>query len=396
MFVRHPAPWIIAVAMMAGAGSAMALTPVRISTPEPDSTVRGRVPIKVPVSAVPASSPTPGYVIINIDGKFQAAVARPKTSVAVTYVWDTMGTPDTPGSRVSDGKHEIKASVVAQDGKLVGGTDRVEVFVQNAVRTPPSQVALKYQFTPGTQRTWTEKIQIRQNDQEIYRARVIMRITADDLLAGNVAMLRERIDQDSAQAEQGQPAPLMQAGQTVSFNALTNGGIIPGMRMRRTGQKPVMVFPLLPPTPVKVGDTWTAPVSLSPMFQGLQDLRLPAETSKHTLQGFEWQDGYPTARILTSFMGTAQMVVLGTPAIYRVSGTRTTYFDWRKGIIVKMVDEYTMNAADPTQGIGTFGSSSINGAPPGYSPGTASPGASAVSGANTDYMKVTAVTQLSG
>jgi len=207
MIVRRISSLAVIVAGLNAAGLAMALAPVRILTPEPDSVVREQVPIKVPASAVPNTSPVPGYVVVAVDGKFQAAVARSRSDTTVTYVWDTKAPTALGEQGVKDGKHEIQVTAVGQDGKPVGNTDRIEVFVQNAVRSSPDEVLLRYRFVPGVQHTYTQKILIKQSDQELYKARLLLRRTIDDLLPEGLAMVRERIDRDSTQTDQGQPIP---------------------------------------------------------------------------------------------------------------------------------------------------------------------------------------------
>lgn len=398
-------------------GSAHALAPVSIVSPAPDSVVRGSVPIRVPTAAVPLTSPTPAYVVIFIDGKFEAAVARPRTGNYVTYVWNTKDVSSTLGDQqVEDGKHEIRVMVTGQDGRQIGRADRVEVFVQNNVRTPPSQVTLRYRYNPGVQRTYVKRIEIRQNDTEVYKARLVLRRSIDDAMPGNTGMVRERIDRDSAQSDQGQPVPFPFAGQSVTFNQMSNGGILPGLKMRRTGLRPVLYMPLFPPSPVKVGSTWSAPVHLSPMFQGITNLTVPAESAKHTLQGFEWQNGVPTAKITTTYNGNTQLVIQGTPALYNVSGTRTTYFDWRNGRLIQMIDDYALSAAQSGGALGgslggspgpgypgsrpSGGSEYLRGGSIGGAPGSSYGGGSAYGGGgatgDSSYMKVLANTQLSG
>ncbi|MBW3622071.1 MAG: hypothetical protein KY468_01520 [Armatimonadetes bacterium] len=394
--------------MLAGlAGTASALAPVSIISPAPDSVVRGQVRIRVPTSAVPLTSPTPAYVVIFIDDKFEAAVARPRTGNAVTYVWDTKASSSILGSQqVEDGKHEIKVMVVGQNGQQIGRTDRVEVFVQNNVRTPPSQVNLRYRFNPGVQNTYVKRIQIRQNDQDVYKARLVLKRSVDDVMPGSVGMVRERIDRDSAQSDQGQPIPFPTAGQSVTFNQLPNGSYIPGLKMRRTGMRPALYMPILPAGPVKVGQTWTGAVHLAPMFQGIDNVTLPAESTKHTLESFEWQNNVPTAKITTTFNGNTTVVVQGAPALYNVNGTRTTYFDWRNGRVIKMIDDYALAAANTTGG-GVFGTGTTGSAGPGYSSNPyARSGASSYPGGgasgygggtgDSSFMKVNSVTQLTG
>jgi hypothetical protein len=363
---------------------------VNILTPAPDSVVRERVPIKVPASAVPQSSP-PGYVVVSIDGKFEAAVARPLKGGTVTYIWDTKEPTPTGQRGVKDGKHEIRVTVAGPDGKQVGNADRVEVFVQNSVRTPPAEVYLHYKFNPGAQHTYVQRITVKQSDQELYKARVVLQRLTDDVL-GDTGMLRERIDRDSAQSEQGQPVPFPTAGQSVTFNVRPQGVIIPGRKMQRTGEKPVLNLPLFPSSPIRVGQSWNAPVKLSPMYQGLESLTLPAESAKHTLEGFEWQNGVPTAKIVAKLDGTAVIVSQGQPTGYKISGDRTIYFDWKKGRIVKILDDYSMVSSTTSLG-GTVSLGGPSGtAAPGYNPYSPTGGAADLSTA----IKVESTVQLTG
>jgi len=136
------------------------------------------------------------------------------------------------------------------------------------------------------------------------------------------------------------------------------------------------------------------------MYQGIESIDLPGDSAKHTLTSFEWQDGVPTAKITTTFNGTAQVILQGTPTLYKANGTRTSYFDWRSGRLIKMIDDYTIVQTDSggnvtLSGPGGGGPSG----PPGYTPyrGPYSPGGGGSGGVgDSTAMKVLSTTQLTG
>ena len=120
------------------------------------------------------------------------------------------------------------------------------------------------------------------------------------------------------------------------------------------------------------------------------------DTPNSTLEGFEWQDGAPTAKIRTNISGTTSVVVDGTPTLYRVTGTRTTYFDWRFGRLIKMIDDYTIAQTDTGGNVTFGGGGSGSTGPGGFRTGSGGGGSSGSGGAgDIGALKVMAVTSLS-
>lgn len=363
MYRRSILTLCVPAVLLAVPAHAMAL---RILSPTPDEVVREKVAIKVPTAAipgppaVPAKGATEGQLIVDIDNRFAAAVARQDKATTV-YIWDTKGETD-PAGPVKDGRHEIEVSATDAFGEPYGNTDRVEVFVRNQLSNPPKKVRLRYHFQQDEVHDYAEKVRVRQAGVDIFTANVKIRSTVDDM-EGSGAMIREKIERDSVENDQGQDAPFYLAGRSLNMTLFPTGAVKPGYKMRLDQAKAVQPLIAFPVAPVSVGSTWTSMLRLNPFYQQMDAVTIRAQ---NTLESFEWEQGFETAKIVSTFKGPALVSVAGVPTRFQLNGKRTTWFAFRVGKIIRTKDEFTSEPLDSSSLTG--GTTSPTPVPSGYPP----------------------------
>lgn len=400
--------------------------PLILLSPAPDSVVREKVPITVPASSVPPR----GYLMIFIDGEFHTAVARPRRGNRIVYMWDTKA---KTGSReevgVPDGKHESRVWAVDQENRPVSNVERIEVFVQNRVRSAPSYIRLRYDWRVGQELNYSQKITEKNGGIQVYTARVYVKQRTDDFLPEGLALVREKVERDSTELRDNQPGPFQLAGLSYSLYANSSGTYRLGSKARSLRVKPVIRPVPVPPYPVRVGDIWTAPLSIPVRYLMLDELRVPA---RHTLKGFEWESGRPCAKVVSTFDTTVDTRLPGTGILqsWKIKGERISYIAYKVGKLIRYEDRFTLTPSlgtvtfsqpgtgavtpTPTGGIGgPYGASPYPyrspygyGRPPGYGgypptyTGTPSPGALGGEGSagtgEVNVIEVESVTQFIG
>ena len=348
---------VVVLLMSIAVAFAAALRPVRILSPAPDSIVRERVKIEIDSGAVPDNA----YMVVHVDGKFRAAVARPMAAPRVTYVWDTKGS-SSGEDPIPDGRHQIRVMVVDEHGKQIGNTDSVWVTVKNGLDYVPSSVVLAYRFRPEEQRLYSQRTVARSADVEVFSNHLIVKRTCDDVMPNGAALVREKIERASRQTEANQTVQFYKAGRSLVMTVRRDGTVQPGRRMERLQEQAALQFIRVPSGPLRIGSTWSSGIRIPLFYQGVDVLELPtakeAERIRgnwvlalaknkvtHTLKGFEWQNGYPTAKILTEYDGVATYKLPGslTPAMFPITGKRTTYFDFRRGRVVRVEDKFSVD-----------------------------------------------------
>lgn len=403
----------MAVLLTAGlATSSSAQAPFTIRYPLDGATVRERVPIRVPLASIPEG----GYVTITIDGQFREALAptpeqrkNHKRGAAFEYQWDTKAAVQaSPGAKVeptADGIHEVSASLYIPKGGTTGGATRkqtssVRVTVNNKV-PDPGPIWLRYRFIDGSERTYGRSGQTllvaglsqglgASGDQELVGQQSDILFSVEDIYPGGDAIVRNKLTrlsvrqsgQDSEVPESSLPRSLYQQvdkqGHVHYQNAsqLTSEFAMLGMPVNAT-----LEIPILHSAPVRVGDTWqTHGVSLE--IPGTAPADQPKVTVTSKLDGFEWEGGYPTAKIVETYDSAKQplkateimfgQILLTSP---QVKFTREVYIAFKSGTLVKVVRNLEVTGksdqlgatALPGMGGGSLGSSGMTA--PGMSPG---------------------------
>jgi hypothetical protein len=323
-------------ALFAAAVPALAQNvPVRIIKPLPEQAVRGSVPVVINASAVPSS----GYMQVEINDEFMAAVAPTPGVDRVEYVWDTKQDFPETGAPPRDGQYTVRAKTYTNRFEFVRSNE-LNVYLRNHISVAPDKTfRLRYSFRPDESFRYVENVSANLAGQEVYSAYVPVTLTVNDVYGG-VAEARERISSNAAERVSGTRQPLALAGRSFIVELRPNGAIIPGRRMERAGASPAAAMLVFPNTPLKVGDTWDSDITLTPYYNGVQSATI---NGRNTLDGFEYMNGRPVARIESAYDGTATVTLATGQTTVTFRGKRVTFFDHVRGRLLRAEDTLTAN-----------------------------------------------------
>jgi len=111
-------------------------------------------------------------------------------------------------------------------------------------------------------------------------------------------------------------------------------------------------FPDLPGKPVKPGDSWNYADTIKEE-SGENWLHLCVNCTA-TLEGYETVNGHECAKVTVPFsgivLGEGNMNGIGTKTTGEVSGTDQFYFDYKNGILVKIISDGTASTITKTSG----------------------------------------------
>ena len=313
--------------------------PVRIISPADGATVRGLT--KVIATKLEPS----GYMSFSVDGKFFRATIAP-----YELNWDT--------ALSGDGPHTISVIGYGATGAMQGSTEmRVEVRNTISEATLPQEgVLLRYRFKPKAKWAYSVTVQAQAG---------AMGETPLPAVAEQGGSLRAVVTQQvedvkerpgaSASAEQavatilttitegaldapGANGVLPQAGHTARSSYTTDGEVTP---LPSPGAAPIALGNLslqFPPEPVKVGDKWTAPMTVLPVLRSTAVARV---TAQHQVESVQWEQGYETMRIVSTFKVSALPVGVQGMSLRDVTCTRVTSFAHKEHFVVRMEDRVT-------------------------------------------------------
>jgi hypothetical protein len=333
--------------------------PVRIVSPAEGAAVRG-------ITRVTASKTSPGgYMTFLVDGAFVQATIAP-----YQMEWDTRP--------VGDGPHTIAVTAYSASGGLEG-TAELRVEVRNAIgqeAAPQEGITLRYRYKPKEK--WDYDVTVTAtagNKGEVPLPQVAAQGgTIQALMTQRVESVKDVVPGEAAsgagatapqqRSAAGQAAPPQQGKpQTVAtlisqirsgrLDAPGAGGRLPqaGQAARSTrtpdGAVAVIAQPntepialgnlaiMLPKDPVKVGDKWTAPMTILPLLRSNAVARVTAE---HKIDSMQWEGGLETVKIVSTFKVASLPVGLAGMALEKVSGTRTTWFAYKEHRVVRVED----------------------------------------------------------
>ncbi|MHB1455799.1 MAG: hypothetical protein ACYC0V_02680 [Armatimonadota bacterium] len=339
---------------------ALAQSDIQISRPLDGATVRETVNIIVPVSSVPAG----GFVSYSIDGRFRtASFEKSNDNRNYVYRWDTKEIdPDTNvpmDQRLPhDGKRTVSAQSYDKNGIKFGKSKQITIYVKNnaSADMPASGLKLEYRYIPNS----TVKYKFRnaiivksiQGDTSI-AARVgsifegkegVIKRTVEDIVARNTAMIRQRLDGNITVLDGGTPTIDTSFTPKSSYRIEDAQGLVSAVIQSSSPGTVISVdMPKLPTKRVKIGDTWTLKQKV---LKDPTSNDFAVFNTVNTLEGLEWEGGYPCAKIKTSFAGDVK--IPGTDVIkdtVPVSGETITYFAYRTG---KLITSTTTATADIT------------------------------------------------
>lgn len=338
----------------------LAQSDIQISRPLDGATVRETVNILVPVSSVPAG----GFISCSIDGHFKSAsYEKSADNSNFVYRWDTKETdPDTnlPMEQrlPHDGKRTITVQSYDKNGVKSGKGKQITVYVKNnaSADMPASGLKLEYRYIPGAiaKYKFRNAITIKsiQGDTSIISKiggvfegkEGVLKRSVEDIVARNTAMIRQRLDGNITILDGGTPVIDTSITPKSSYRIEDSLGFVSTIIDSSSPGTIITVdLPKLPAKRIRIGDTWT-------MKQRV--IKDPTSNDSavfntvNTLEGLEWEGGYPCAKIRTTFAGDVK--IPGDTVIKEavpVSGETITYFAYRIG---KLITSTTTATADVT------------------------------------------------
>lgn len=281
---------------------------LHVLRPISNAIVRETVPIRI----APGDLPAEGYVGITIDGKFRTARVLPANKREAVYDWDTKAsyvTPDEPGTQkfVADGPHTVSIKLYDTSGKSLG-EQTIDVKVANKISVPTQGIKLAYRWRPDLQQRYTRRTEADTvadgttgTNQTLQSSIIRFTRTVEDT-TGGAYLIRDRILPGGILVSNGQPQSL-DALYTIKSKYRTvdtRGNVLGSMAPLSLGDHFGFSIPVLSARRVSVGDTWQAPVDVSLDWASIKPAPINAESR---LEGFEWQSGYPAAKIRETYSG---------------------------------------------------------------------------------------------
>lgn len=362
---------------------------LRLMQPLDGATVRETVPIRMSRGILPTS----GYVAVLVDGVFRTAREVP-TRGDLLYDWDTKGsftTPDNPDQPqyTQDGPHDIQVEVFDHDGTLVGVAES-HVRVANKITALPDGVKLvyhwrldeaqRYQYTATLSNDQTDNGGAKQTVQD---ADVKFDRSVEDATGGQY-LLRDLILPNGFLTTGSSPVLIQAAYDLKSRYRTVNsyGEVIVNNVPFSPGDHFGFPIAQFPGRRVNVGDSWESHMEVA---LGWDALRPTMITGTAKLDSFEWQNGYPTAKIIETYDGPAtfhlnqqddaaqaaqtaantQQNTLGPVNASDIHITRTIWFAYNSGQLIRVETDMTVNANMSTEQVAALGATGTGGAGPG-------------------------------
>jgi len=338
---------------------------IQIALPFNKAIVRESVPIRL------RDFPDGGYVSVAIDGRFITAQALPPRRTEPVYVWDTKAgyvSADDPNTTkfYGDGTHALTVIVYDAQSKLVG-QDSVSVQLANRIGLPAGQgITLVYPWKANTVLRYQRRTTLTASDasatastppQVLQESLLRYRRTVENAGGGSFLIRDEVLPVDKSARPKSFVSYVSSHSQVSTlgdFHAKyrevdARGHVTSELASQNGANSLGFSIPVLPPRRVSVGAHWESPVKIS------LDWTSPApETvlATSTLEDFEWQDRYPTAKIRETYTGPATFrpgpgSVLPPLASQDIHFERIIYFAYNAGRIVRMQTMLTLTTATP-------------------------------------------------
>ncbi|HEY3266765.1 MAG TPA: hypothetical protein VGM37_07560 [Armatimonadota bacterium] len=332
--------------------------PVRILAPAPEQTVRGSVPISINAAAVPNT----GYMTVEVNDQFMAALAKEPGAKKITFNWDTKANYADTGAPPRDGQYTVRVKTYTSDFRFVRSNE-LNVYLRNRINVAADKaIRLRYKFKPDDQISFVEKVSARAAGVDLYSAQVPVTLEINDV-TGDVAEGTEKIAKTAVESAQGSAQqPMALAGRRYLVYVHANGRVTPGPKMKKANVSPALSMVTLPNSPIRIGDTWNNDITITPYYQGVTSASV---AGTHKLVGLEYYGGRPAAKIESTYDGDATANVSGQDIKVHFKGTRTTFFDYMRGRLLRAEDTVSTDFGVP-------GSSAPTGNP--YAGGGSTPG----------------------
>lgn len=335
---------------------------LKLLQPLNGATVRETVPIRMSRSVLP----TGGYVAILVDGVFRTARVVPSQG-DLLYDWDTKApytTPDDPDQPqyTQDGAHDIVVQVFDHDGNLIG-EGQAHVRVANKITALPDGVHLIYHWSLDEQQRYhyTSTLTNDQSDsggakQDLQQADLKFERSVEDV-TGAEYLLRDIVLPNGFISSSGTPVLIQAAYDLKSRYRTVNryGEVLVNNLPFAPGDHFGFPIPQFPARRVNVGDSWESHMEVSLGWDALHPTVI-AGTAK--LDSYEWQNGYPTAKIIETYEGPATFRLnqagggaegSGQAGLQPVNAsdihiTRTVWFAYNSGRLIRMETDMTVTA----------------------------------------------------
>ncbi len=374
--------------------------PFTIRQPPDGSTVREKVAVKIPLASIPDG----GYIAYYIDGQFRVALSpsaeqrdKARAGDMFTYTWDTKVPFRPKGSAkdvtVTDGEHALAARLYApvekQSSSVLKETSSVKVVVQNKYpATAGESIKLKYQYRDGDSKTYSRLgatsivAGLTQGaggteDQEIVSQSSEVLVAVEDKYRDGDAIVRNLLKKLSVRQGGQETSYPPESLPKALYQELDPWGNVKYQNATRSLDQfaqlgiPVsatLELPILPVQGVAVGDKWQSRnVSLD--LPGTSPDQQPRVTATSTLEGVEWQGGYPTAKIHQHYDGSQGLklktITVGNIEVMnpQITFDQDVYLAFRSGTLVKVVRSLEITGKT-LQSVGTTGAGGM-GAPGG-------------------------------
>lgn len=397
-----PGPWrspkpIWLMALLASAALCLATSAVRAQTPlaqdvggqklrlmQPldGATVRETVPIRISRAVLPSG----GYATVIIDGVFRTAREVPAKG-DLLYDWDTKGsftTPDDPDQPqyTQDGPHEIEVQVYDHDGALVGVAD-AHVRVANKITALPDGVKLVYRWRLDQVQQYQYNATL-SNDQSdnggaketIQDASLKFDRSVEDATGGQY-LIRDLVLPNGFLTTGGNPVFIQSAYDLKSRYRTVNsfGEVLVNNVPFSPGDHFGFPIPQFPGRRVNIGDSWESHMEIALGWNALHPTMI---TGTAKLDSFEWQNGYPTAKIIETYDGPATFRLnqqeapqatlaannqntLGPINASDIHITRTIWFAYNSGQLIRVETDMTVNANMSTEQVAALGATGQGG-----------------------------------
>lgn len=359
-----PAALGMAAAAQDNAGATTPAGAIQIKQPYNKAVVRESVPVKL------RDFPASGYVSISIDGRFVTAQALPKSRALPVYVWDTKASytdpdnPDTP-KYYHDGAHAITIAVYDAQNKLVG-QDSVSVQVADKINLPASQgIRLTYPWKTGLSLRYQRRTTLSAAptdtpnvSQTLQQSLLRYGRTVENVSEGTSLIRDQVISVDksvrprafvSYVATHGLPQALGTGIRAEYRTVDTRGRVLAKLTAQNTADSVGFSIPVLPPRRVSVGAHWETPVEMTLDWNSPNPAKV---TATSTLEDFEWQDRYPTAKIRETYEGPATFYPgpgSALPALQsrEIKFERVYYYAYNAGRVVRTQTTISLVSSEP-------------------------------------------------
>ena len=328
------------------------------------ATIRETVPVIVPRAAYPDT----GYLTITVDGNFVEATAFPDEG-NVVYEWDTKAPytlPNDPDKKLYlvDGDHTITVTLYNRDNSVAAAATS-KVRINNTIAELKDGVKLIYQWGKAQDSFYHRVSELDEVDPNlgvpptpIQKADIQFRRTVEDSDGGDY-LIRDAVLDTGIITTSGTPTYVKTAYsikgrmRTVNVSGVTVSNNLPINASGNHFGFPIAAFP---GRRIQVGDSWEAPIETSLQWACEHPTVL---RGNGRLDSFEWENGYPCAKIIETYTGPATFNIDGVSPVdgANVDLTRTIWFAYTSGRLIHISTDEKVDATMTSSQVAALGGS---------------------------------------